>query len=334
MFSVTRFFTTGAGKKSLNVGMKSRMQSKLSSGNGGLFKLQVASFGGKSRDSNVDKSKKSVSGSTTASESEVRREVSKQTVKVGKTDQEQTLQGGKQATGPKTSSNIPTGSQPGTTPSTSDAKRPSSETKTATGGEPSVKVITSVPGNKPPTSEDTIAGRYAHTLFVVASEENNLYKVYEDMKYVSHLYENLPSFRIFADNSGLNASQIYSFSEELAKCGDLCSTTLKFCDLLGKNKRFMYINDIAKKYIRTYLLLTKEEKITIISAQELTASERSQVSQSLSANPENAGKTFIIDYQVNSSIIGGLQMYTENKFMDLSLSSRLDKIKDELNKLI
>jgi len=96
----------------------------------------------------------------------------------------------------------------------------------------------------------------------------------------------------------------------------------------------MYINEIAKKYIRSYLLLTKEEKITIISAQELTEAEKNQVRAALLANPENEGKTFIIDYSVNPTIIGGLQMYTENKFMDLSLSSRLDKIKDEVNKLI
>jgi len=154
------------------------------------------------------------------------------------------------------------------------------------------------------------------------------------MKYLNNLYENIESFRIFADNSGLNSTQIYSFVEEMGKCGDFCETTLKFCDLVGKNKRFMYINEIAKKYIRTYLMLTKEEKITIISAQELTASEKDQVKHALMSNPDNEGKTFIIDYSVNENVIGGLQMYTENKFMDLSLSSRLEKIKDEVNKLI
>ncbi len=154
------------------------------------------------------------------------------------------------------------------------------------------------------------------------------------MKYLINLYENVESFRIFSDNSGLNAGQIYSFSEELSRCGEFSVTTLKFLDLLGKNKRFMYINQIAKKYLRSYLMLTKEEKITIISAQTLSEQEKNDVKKALSENPENEGKTFIIDYSVDSSIIGGLQMYTENKFMDLSLSSRLDKIKDEINKLI
>jgi F-type H+-transporting ATPase subunit O len=96
----------------------------------------------------------------------------------------------------------------------------------------------------------------------------------------------------------------------------------------------MYVNEIAKKYIKTYLLLTKEEKITIISAQELTPDEKSQVKTALEENPENEGKTFIIDYTVNPVIKGGLQMYTESKFMDLSLASRIDKIKDEFSKLI
>ncbi len=144
----------------------------------------------------------------------------------------------------------------------------------------------------------------------------------------------MESFRIFADNSGLNSAQISSFVNELATCGKFCQTTIKFCNLLGSNKRFMYINEIAKKYCRSYLMLTKEEKISIISALELTSQERAEVQKALESNPDNEGKIFIIDYTVNPNIIGGLQMYTENKFMDLSLSSRLDRIKEEVNKMI
>lgn len=96
----------------------------------------------------------------------------------------------------------------------------------------------------------------------------------------------------------------------------------------------MYINEIAKKYIKLYLLLTKEEKITIISAFALSSDQQDQVKNALLANKENEGKTFIIDYQINPNLIGGLQMYTENKFMDMSLSSRIDRIKDEINKMI
>ena len=50
----------------------------------------------------------------------------------------------------------------------------------------------------------------------------------------------------------------------------------------------------------------------------------------MESNPENEGKIFIIDFTVNPSIIGGLQMYTENKFMDfIILEEGSIKILDE-----
>lgn len=194
--------------------------------------------------------------------------------------------------------------------------------------------IDSVPNNKPPFSEETVAGRYAQTLFMGASQAKELYHVYNDMLYLNQLYETSGAFKTFTDNSGLNVSQLNSFSETVKECADFSKTTMSFLDLVARNKRYMYINEIAKKYIRAYHMLSKEEKITIISAIELNSGEKEKIKEALLANPENEGKTFIIDYTVNPSIIGGLQMYSENKFMDLSLTSRLDKLKDEVNKLL
>ena len=53
----------------------------------------------------------------------------------------------------------------------------------------------------------------------------------------------------------------------------------------------------------------------------------------LEANPQNAGKAFTIEYYVDASIIGGLQMYTESEFMDMSVASRLARINEEVSKL-
>ena len=154
------------------------------------------------------------------------------------------------------------------------------------------------------------------------------------MLYLNTIYKGSEPFRTLADNSGLNAKKLFSFSSEMGECGNFCQNSLKFLDLLGKNKRFMYVNKIAEKYCKAYLMLTKEEKIIIISAHALNASQKESVEKALKENKENQGKIFIIDYQVQSSILGGLQMYTENRFMDLSLSSRVDKLKDEVNRLI
>ena len=80
-------------------------------------------------------------------------------------------------------------------------------------------------------------------------------------------------------------------------------------------------------------MFNKEEKITIISAEELTADQQDQVLAAVKANPENAGKEFTIEYTVDAAIQGGLQMYTESEFMDMSLQSRLTRINEEVSRL-
>ena len=87
------------------------------------------------------------------------------------------------------------------------------------------------------------------------------------------------------------------------------------------------------KYKNLYKQFNKEEKITIISAEELTSAQQNQVLEALKANPENQGKAFTIEYTVDAAIQGGLQMYTESEFMDMSLQSRMNRITDEVAKL-
>ena len=112
MFSVSRFFMVG--KSSLKrVSMKSK-----------LVQLRTCSFGAKSRDGDVDKSKRSVSGGS-ASESDRREQPKEQTIKVNKTAKPQEAQ-------------TPTQTQTQT-----QVEQPKS-----TPASPSVKVITSIPGNR------------------------------------------------------------------------------------------------------------------------------------------------------------------------------------------
>lgn len=91
---------------------------------------------------------------------------------------------------------------------------------------------------------------------------------------------------------------------------------IKFLEVLAENKRLFELSLVADKYAKLYKTLNKEEKITIISAEELSGEEKSEVLAALTANPMNAGKEFTIDYTLDPAIKGGLQMYTETEFID------------------
>ena len=197
-----------------------------------------------------------------------------------------------------------------------------------------VKKIQSTPDHKAPNPEDTIPGRYASVLFSTASHQGVLYEVYEDLKFLQEVYQNSESFRQFTQNSGATLTDVKQIIQSLNQMGSFQPATFKFMEVLAENKRLVFLKDVCANYQKLYQQFNREEKITIISAQKLTNEQERQVHDALKANPQNAGKEFVIDYKVDASIVGGLQMYTQSEFMDMSLSSRLDRLQSEVQKII
>ncbi len=154
------------------------------------------------------------------------------------------------------------------------------------------------------------------------------------MKFIEEMYNNGEEFRYFTLNPGIGKKELTVFLETMEEAAQINEVTVNLIRVLVENKRFKFIKKIADKYIKLYQQFNKEEKITIISATELSESQRSEVLQALKENPQNQEKEFVLEFNVDSSIQGGLQMYTETEFMDMSLQSRMDLINGEIGKLI
>lgn len=197
-----------------------------------------------------------------------------------------------------------------------------------------IKQIQSTPDHKPPSQEDTIEGRYASVLFTTASQQESLFTIYGDITYIKGLYDNSEMFRQFTQNAGVGFKEIRAFNNIIQEIGDFHPLTIRFLEVLAENKRLSFISGIAERYVKLYQQFNKEEKITIISADVLSASEKEEVLHALQQNPQNDGKEFQLEFTIDSSIKGGLQMYTETEFMDMSLASRIDKVRNEIQRLI
>ena len=81
---------------------------------------------------------------------------------------------------------------------------------------------------------------------------------------------------------------------------------MRFLEVLAENKRLIYIKEISDKYAKLYQEFNKEEKVTIISAKELSEDQKGQILSALKANPQNEGKEFTVDYEIDETIMGGL----------------------------
>ena len=139
---------------------------------------------------------------------------------------------------------------------------------------------------------------------------------------------------MFTQNAGVGLREIRQFNAGLQEAGDFHKVTLRFIEVLAENKRLMFIKEVGDKYAKLYQQFNKEEKITVISAYKLSGEEEQQVHKALKANPQNQGKEFVIEYKIDENILGGLQMYTESEFMDMSLSSRVDRLAQEIQKMV
>ena len=90
---------------------------------------------------------------------------------------------------------------------------------------------------------------------------------------------------MFTQNGGVGRREITQFNEALQSVATFNPLTIKFLEILAENKRLVFIDGIASRYVKLYQQFHKEEKITIISAEKLSASEEGEVLAALQANP-------------------------------------------------
>lgn len=191
--------------------------------------------------------------------------------------------------------------------------------------------IQSVIGNKPPSLEDTPHGRYASVLFSAASKQEGLFTVLEDIRKIKEICTESEAFRTFLFNTSFKRSDQLNVLEEVAKMASLNHLTVDFLHTLVQHKRLDILPKVLDKYAEFYRILNKEENIRIITAQELSSEDKERVGQALQT--ANKGVTFTLKFEIDPNILGGLQMYSGNRFMDCSLSSRINKVKGDLAKI-
>mmetsp|Transcript_4769 Transcript_4769/g.634 ORF Transcript_4769/g.634 Transcript_4769/m.634 type:complete len:117 (-) Transcript_4769:29-379(-) len=111
--------------------------------------------------------------------------------------------------------------------------------------------------------------------------------------------------------------------------GDFTTTTKQLVNLMIDNKRLNNLEDLCKEYDNLLKQLDKREIVRVVSATELSGEQKREVEEALKSF--DSSKKFEVTFDQDRGILGGLQLYFPTAFMDLSLKSRLDRIKDELS---
>lgn len=88
---------------------------------------------------------------------------------------------------------------------------------------------------------------------------------------------------------------------------------------------------MINRYHELIKQLSKEEAIKVISAEDLSVEQKNLVEEAVTHRLGN--KNYLIEYSVSGTIMGGLQVYFGDSFLDCSLQTRLNKVQSEIDGL-
>ena len=173
---------------------------------------------------------------------------------------------------------------------------------------------------------DTVAERYAESLFALASEEDAISSYLDDMKLVDEVLESDPKIVQFFSHVLISDDDKCkllddSFSSSINKY------VLNFLKLLVKKRRIRYIRDIVKSFIGLCNKKLGIEEGLVYTPYALSDEQLKDVEKAMS---EKENKTIVLRQIIDESLIGGIKVQINTRVYDDSIKNKVEKLRSKL----
>lgn len=172
---------------------------------------------------------------------------------------------------------------------------------------------------------ETVATRYAESLFDLAKEENRIEQYEKDMTLVSNVFDTEGLVQFFSHVSVKDGDK-YDILNKSFK-DQVNVYVLNFLMLLVKKRRIKYIKDICKEF---QSLCNEHFGIVVgkvFTAFELSENQLNKIEEAIS---QKIGKKTKLHMVIDSTLIGGIRVEVNNHVYDDSLSYKLESLRKEL----
>ncbi len=179
--------------------------------------------------------------------------------------------------------------------------------------------------------QEVLAKRYSRALFAIGQEEgpDALRRYGKELEGFCSVVEEEPLLlRIFKNPIIRVEDKKALVLKILDKMG--ASTVFKnFCMLLAEKKRLPFILDIRNYYQR---LLDEYEGIvrgSLVTAIEISQEKKKKIQKGLESQLQ---KKFVLEYEVDKGILGGVVLKVGDKVYDASLKAQLNILKEKIKR--
>ncbi|MDA3779815.1 MAG: ATP synthase F1 subunit delta [Bacteroidales bacterium] len=174
--------------------------------------------------------------------------------------------------------------------------------------------------------QSNINVRYAKALFLFAKEKNLLDEIKSDTELLLNLFIQITDFKLAFQHPSLSQSAKKKNINQLLN-KKVNKYFLSFLDLVLKNKREFFLQDICRDFIDFYRKEFKIKLAVLTTAYPINEKERQNIKKLLESNFD---ATIDLNEEVDDEIIGGFVIQIDDKQIDVSVKNRLQLIKQEL----
>lgn len=172
-----------------------------------------------------------------------------------------------------------------------------------------------------------IEGRYASALFSAASKQKQLDAVEKDLVALQQAYKSDPKLKEFLVNPSIKRALKADALKHVATKVNYSVSTSNLLQALAENGRLKKIDQVINMFKLVMAAHRGDVVCEVVSAKPLDSSQRSAL--------ESALKKFLkpnenikLTAKVDPEIIGGIVVSIGDKYVDLSVASKVKKYKD------
>eukprot|EP00897_Mesotaenium_endlicherianum_P005349 jgi/Mesen1/4842/ME000244S04020 len=182
---------------------------------------------------------------------------------------------------------------------------------------------------QPPLALFGVAGKYASALYVSAAKNKALDPVGAELQQLANLSTSSPQFSNFLRDPSVPKGVRVEAIQKIFGEAEFTPITKNFLAVLAENGRLSQLPKVAGAYEELLMAHRGEVKAKVTAAMELTPTESSEITDALKAYLK-PGQVLKLEQTVNRSIVGGLVIEIGDKYIDLSINSRIKQMEQLL----
>jgi F-type H+-transporting ATPase subunit delta len=176
-------------------------------------------------------------------------------------------------------------------------------------------------------SELTVASRYAKSLIDLASEQNIVEAIKNDMDLFFNTLKSNPELKAVLANPIVSHSKKIKILDQVF-AGKVNNVSIAFFKLMISKSRGEVLYPTAIEYINMYDIKNNIVKATVVSAAALSEANKQKMVADIQAA---TGGSIKLDVKVDPSLIGGFVLTVGDREIDTSIANDLKKLKKEFS---